>query len=86
MVFALVLGSYKVPSGSRKAVIVTRQNAGWLGNGTGVGCNLMRLLLGKRSFLVVRPEAVAGYSNRVNVVTIVVQLDEVGLDRQRHPL
>ena len=38
---SLVLGSYKVPSGSRKTGTGTGKKAGWLGNGTGVGCNVM---------------------------------------------
>ena len=80
MVCATVLGSYKVPSGSHKTGTGTGQKSGWLGNGTGVVCNVMRILLGKRPFLTVRPEAVAGDSNVVNVFDIVVWLDEVGLD------
>ena len=80
-----VLGSYKVPSGLRKTGTGTGRKAGWLGNGTGVGCNVMRLLLSKRLLLAVRPEAVSGDSNGVNVFAIVVRLNEVGLDGQRHP-
>ena len=75
-----MLGSYKVLSGSRKTGTGTGRKAVWLGNGTGVGCNVMRLLLGKMLLLAVRPEAVAGDRNGVNVVAIVVWIDEVGLD------
>ena len=85
MVCASLLGSYKMPSGLGKTGTGTGQKAGWLGNATGVGCNLMLFLLGKRPLLGVRPEAVAGYRNGVNVVAIVVRIDEVGLDGQRHP-
>ena len=42
---------------------------GWLGHGAGVGYNVMRLLRGKGSLLAVQPEAVAGDSNSVDVVT-----------------
>ena len=55
MVCALVLGSDKVPSGSHKMGTETVQKAGSLGNGTGVGCNVMRPLIGKRPFLAVQP-------------------------------
>ena len=58
MVCGLVLGSDKVLSGSRKTGTGTGQI--WMHNGTGVGCNVMQLLLGKRPVLVVRPEAVVG--------------------------
>ena len=78
-----MLVSDKVPIGSRKTGTGTGQI--WLGNGTGVGCNVMRLLLGKRPVLAVRPEAVAGDCNGVDVVAIVVWLDEVGLDGKCHP-
>ena len=45
----------------------------------------MRLLLGKRPLLAVRPEAVAGDCNCVNVVSIVVGSNEVGMGGERHP-
>ena len=80
-----MLDSDKVPSGSRKTGTVTGRKAGWLGNGTGVGYNVMRLLLGKRPFLSVRPEEVEGGINGVDIVAIIVWLDEVGLDEQRYP-
>ena len=44
----------------------------------------MRLLRGKGLLLAVRPEAVAGDSSSINSVTIVVQLDDMQMDRQRH--
>ena len=84
MVCVAVLGSDKVPSGLRTTGTGAGRKMGWLGHGTGVGCNVMRLLLDKRPLLAVRPEAVAGDSNGVNVVAIVVRLDAVRLDRQRH--
>ena len=84
MVCAAVLGSYKVPSGSRIMVTGAGRKAGWLGHGDGVGCNVMWLLRGKGLFLAVQPEAVAGESNGVNVVTILVWLDDMRMDRQRH--
>ena len=85
MACASVLGSDKVPSGSRKKGTGTRRKAGWLGNGTGVGYNVMRLLIGKRLLQGVQSEAVAGDINGVGVVAIVVWLNEVGMDRQRNP-
>ena len=45
----------------------------------------MQLLIGKRPLLVVQLEAVAGDRNGVDVVAIVVWLDVIGLDSQRHP-
>ena len=74
-----------MPSGSQKTGTGTGRKSGWLGNGTGVGCNVMRLLLGKRPLLAVRLYAVAGDSNGVDVVSIVVWIDEFGLDSQRQP-
>ena len=53
----------------------TGRKAGWLGNGTGVGCKVMRRLIGKRPLLAVQSEAVAGDCNGVDVVAIVVLLD-----------
>ena len=57
---------------------------GWLGHGAGVGCNVMRILRGEGSLLAVRLEAVAGESNGVYVVTIVVRLDDMKMYGQRH--
>ena len=68
----------------RKTGTGTRLKAGWLGNVTGFGWNVMRLLISKRLLLVVRPEAVARDSNGVDGVSILVRLNEVWLDRQRH--
>ena len=85
MVCASVLASYKVLSGSRQTGTGTRQKTGWMENVTGIGCNVMRFLLGKRLFLEVRLQLVAGGSNGVNVVAIVVRLDEVGQDGKSHP-
>ena len=85
MVCVLVLGSDKVLSGLRKTGTGSGRKSGWLVNGTGVGCNAMRILLDKKPLLAVRPEAVAGESNGVNVVAFVVRLDEFGLVGQRYP-
>ena len=79
-----VLSSNEVPSGSRITGAGARRKMGWLGHGAGVCCNIMRLLRGKNVVLAVRPEAVAGESSGVDVVTIVVRLDDMKLDRQRH--
>ena len=84
VVCAAVLSSDEVPSGSRITGTSAGRNTGWMGHGTGVGCNLMRLLHGKGSLLAVRPDAVAGDSNGVDVVTISVRLDEMKMDSQRH--
>ena len=77
MVFASVLSSDEVPSGLRITGSGARRKTGWLCHGAGVGCNVMRLLHRKGSFLAVRPEAVAGDSNGVNFVTIVVRIDDM---------
>ena len=61
-----------------------RRKTGWLGHGAGVGCNVMQILRGKGLLLAVRPEAVAGDSNGVDVVTIVVTIDDMKIDRHRH--
>ena len=84
MVCAAVLGSNKVPSGLRITGTGARRKTGWLGHGNGVGCNIMRLLRGKGFVMAVRPEAVAGESNGVDVVTIVVRLYDMRMDGQRH--
>ena len=84
VVCVAMLGKDKVLSGSRITRTDFREKTGWLGHGTGVGCNVMRLLLGKWSFLAVRQEVVAGGSNGVDVVTIVVRLDDMRMDGQRH--
>ena len=78
-----MLSSYKVPIGSRKMGTDTRRI--WMGNGTVVGCNVMQILLSKSLVLTVQLEAIAGDSNGVDVVAILVRLNEVGLDRQSHP-
>ena len=80
-----MLGSNKVPSGLRKKGTGTGRKAGWMGNGTGVGCNVMRPLISKRPFMAVQKEEVAVDTKGVDVVAIVVRLDEVGLDGKRHP-
>ena len=79
-----VLSSNEVPSGTRITGAGARRKTGWLGHGTGVCCNIMGLLRGKGLLLAVQPEAVAGDSNSVDVVTIVVRLDGMKMDRQRH--
>ena len=84
MVFAAVLSINEVPSGSRITGAGASRKMGWLGHGAGVGCNVMRILCDKGLLLAVRPEAVAGDSNSVDVFTIVVRLDEMKMDRQRH--
>ena len=83
MVCAVVLGSDKVPSGLRITVTGAGRKTGWLGHGAGVGFNIIRLLNGKGLLLAVRPEAVSGDRNGVNVVTILVWLDDMRVDRQR---
>ena len=45
----------------------------------------MQILIGKSPFLTVQPEAVVGDSNGVDVFAIVIRIDEVGMDGQRHP-
>ena len=82
MVCAAVLSSDEVPSGSRITGAGARRKTGWLGHGAGVGCNVMRLLRGKGSFLAVRLEAVAGDSNSVDVDSIAVRLDDMRMDGQ----
>ena len=77
MVCAAVLGSDKVPSGLLITGTGAGRKMGWLGHDAGVGCNVIRLLRGKGSLLAVRPEAVAGDSNGVNVFTIGVRLDDM---------
>ena len=84
MVCAAVLSSDEVPSGSRITGAGARRKTGWMGHGSGVGCNVIRLLRGKGLLLMVRLEAVARDSNGVDVVTIVFQLDDMKMDRQRH--
>ena len=84
MVCATVLGSDKVPSGSRITGTGAGRKTGWLGHGAGVGCNVMRLLRGNRLLLAVRPEAVEVNINCVDVVTILVRLDDMKMGGQRH--
>ena len=84
VVCAAVLSSNKVPSGLRITGTGAGRKTGWLGHGAGVGCNVMRLLCGKGLLLLVRPEAVAGDSSVVDVVTIGVRLDDMKMDGQRH--
>ena len=84
MVCAAVLSSDKVPSGSRIKGTGAGRKTGWLGHGTGVGCNVMRILRGKGLLLALQPEAVVGDSNDVDVVTILVRLDGMKMDGQRH--
>ena len=84
MVCVAVLNINKVLSGSRITGTGARIKTGWLGHGAGVSCNAMRILRGKGSFLAVRPEAVEGESNSVDVVTIVVRLNDMKMDEQRH--
>ena len=84
VVFAAVLSSDEVLSGSRITGVGAKRKTGWLGHGDGVGCNVMRLLRSKELLLGVRPEAVSGDSNGVNVVTIVVRLYDMKLYGQRH--
>ena len=84
MVCAEVLSSDEVPSGSRITGAGARRKTGWLGHDAGICCNIMRLLRSKGLVLAVRPEAVEGDSTSVSVVTIVVWLDDINMDRQRH--
>ena len=84
MVCAAVFSSNEVLSGSHITGLGARRKTGWLGHGTGVFCNIMLLLRGKGLLLAVRPEAVEGDSTGVSVVTIVVWLDDINMDRQRH--
>ena len=79
-----MLSSDEVPSGLRITGAGARRKTGWLGHGAGVGCNIMRLLRGKGLFLAVRPEAVAGDSNGVDVVTIVVRINDMKMYGQRY--
>ena len=84
VVCAAVLSSNKVPSGLRLTGTGAVRKTGWLDHGAGVGCNVMRLLRGKGSLLEVQPETVAGDRNCVDVVTIVVRIDDMRMDGQRH--
>ena len=77
MVCAAVLSSNEVLSGSRIPGAGARRKTGWLGHGAGVCCNIVRPLRGKGLLLAVRPEAVVGDSNVVDVVTIVVRIDDM---------
>ena len=80
MVCAVVLGSDKVPNGLRITGTGAGRKMGWMGHGAGVGYNVMRLLRGKGSLLALQPEAVAGDSNNVDVVTIVFRIDDMRMD------
>ena len=84
MVCAVVLGSDKVPSGSCITGTGAGRKTGWMGHGAGVGYNIMRLLRGKGLLLAVQPEAVAGDSNSVNVVTIAVRIYDMKMVGQKH--
>ena len=84
VVCAAVLSIDEVPSGLRITGAGARRKTGWLVHGAGVCCNIMGLLRGKGLLLAVQPEAVAGESNGVNVVTIMVRLNDMKMDRQRH--
>ena len=53
IVFASVLSSDEVLSGSGISGGGSRRKTVWLGNGAGVCCNIMRLLRGKRLLLAV---------------------------------
>ena len=66
VVCAAVLSSNEVLSGLGISGAGSRRNTGWLGHGSGVNCNIMRLLRGKGLLLVVRTEAVAGDSSGVD--------------------
>ena len=79
-----VLCSNEVPSGLRITGAGARRKMGWMVHGAGVGCNVMRLVRGKGSLLAVQPEAVAGDSNGVDVVAILVRLDYMKMYGQRH--
>ena len=76
MIFAVVLSTDGVPSGLRTTGAGARRKTGWLGHATGDFCHIMWLLRDKGLLLAVRPEAVAGDSNGVNVVTIVVRIND----------
>ena len=84
VVCTAVLSSDEVPSGLRITGAGAGRKTGWLGHGASVCCNVMRLLRGKGLVLAVRPEAVAGDSNGVDVVIIVVRIDDMNMYGQRH--
>ena len=81
MVYAVVLSSVEVPSGLRTTGTGARIKTGWLGHGAGVVYNVMRLLRGKGSLLAVELKAVAGDSNGVAVVNIVVRINVMNMVR-----
>ena len=84
VVCAAVIISDEVPSGSRITGAGSRIKTGWLGHGASVCCNVMWILRGKGLLLAVRPEAVSGNSDGVDVVAILVRIDDMNMDRQRH--
>ena len=84
MVCAAVLSSDKVLSGLRITGTGAGRKTGWLGHGSGVGCNVMQLLRGKGLLLAVQPEVVVGDSNSVNVVIILFRIDDIKMDGQIH--
>ena len=69
MVCAAVLGSDKVPSGSRIRGNGSGRKTGWLVHGAGFSCNVMRILHVKGSLLEVQLEAVVGDSNGIDTDT-----------------
>ena len=78
-----MLSSDEVPSGPRIMGTGDGRKTGWLRHGADVGCNEMWLLRGKGLLMAARPEVVAGDSNGVDVVTIVVWLDDMKMYGQR---
>ena len=84
VVCVVVLSSDEVPGGSHITGAGARRKTGWLGHGASVGCNVMRIISVKGLLLAVRPEAVAGESNGIDVVTIVVRIDDMKMYGQRH--
>ena len=83
VVCAAVISSNEMLSGLGISGAGSRRKTGWLGHGTGVGSNIMRLLRGKRLLLEVRPEAVAGDRSGVDFFTLVVWLDKMQMHRRR---
>ena len=84
VVYAAVLSSKEVLSGSGISGAGFRRKTGWLGHVAGVCCNIMRLLRGKGLLMAVRPEAVAGGSSGVKFFTLVIRLDDMQMHRRRH--
>ena len=81
VVYAAVLISDEVMSGSRISGAGARRKTGWLGHGAGVCCNIMRILHGKGLLLAMRTEAVAVDSSGVDFVTVVFRINDMQMHR-----